>query len=118
MTMNYLNKIAGLKSILTILCLFVVSSSYSEDVSECGDISAEHMPLQYPNHARTDGELLVEFVVDTNGIPTKIKVIEATSTLFEMVGLKSFRQWKYAPRLAPCKAQLRIVWNLEDYSVF
>jgi len=92
----------------------------SKDISECGNIQAIYMEkIRYPSSPTykkdyQDGEVVFEYVIDINGLPTDIKVIEATNKSFEDVAIMSFKKWKYEKREMPCKGKQRFIWTLEE----
>jgi len=74
----------------------------------------------YPKEAfkaKIPGEVLLEFIVDSNGDPRKIRVIKATNKDFAEAAVRSVYRWKFKPgtkdgRPVNCVVTMPLTFNV------
>lgn len=61
------------------------------------------IPPQYPERCQARASnsefVLVQFDVDTQGVPQNIEVIESSSSCFNRAAVRSVERWKYQPKI-------------------
>ncbi len=62
------------------------------------------MPPEFPSKAlaqRVSGTVTIEYIVDTNGDPRDVRVVEATPPgVFDHAALTAVKRWHYEPVVA------------------
>ena len=69
--------------------------------------------------ARVEGEAMVAFIVNSEGIPEDVHATRATHPLFAIAAADAVRRWRFAPALkegkpVPMKVGQSIKFTLED----
>ncbi|MEO0851610.1 MAG: energy transducer TonB, partial [Pseudomonadota bacterium] len=61
------------------------------------------IPPQYPERCQARAKslefVIVQFDVDTQGVPQNIQVVEASSSCFNRAAVRSVERWKYQPKI-------------------
>ncbi|MBT8401811.1 MAG: TonB family protein [Rhodothermia bacterium] len=99
--------------------VFVVAEKMPELV---GGLAALQSKIQYPNRARragVEGRVIVQFIVDEEGNPTKPKVIRGIGAGCDEEAVRALMESRFTPGLqrgVPVKVQmsLPVVFQLED----
>lgn len=64
-------------------------------------VRVRYEPPSYPNHAlenRITGQVTVQYVVDTQGVPRDVRVLSAQpANVFDRAALDAIRSWRYKP---------------------
>jgi TonB family protein len=71
----------------------------------------------YPQAAveqRITGHVIVEFMIDENGIPQDINVIGSSDSLLEHAAVEAIRKWKYLPFASGAVIRETIEFSMGD----
>lgn len=90
-----------IRYILLLACLGLLSACTHFETRDAVRIVAVE-PV-YPEHARVrgiEGRVIIEYVIDENGVPTDLQVVDADPPgLFERAALRAVSAWRYQPAL-------------------
>ncbi|GIV61190.1 MAG: cell envelope biogenesis protein TonB [Rhodothermaceae bacterium] len=87
-----------------------------------GGLGAYYINIEYPPEAIAagiQGRLVLDFVVETDGRPTEIKVIQSLHPLCDSAAVRALRQTRFVPgrqngKLVPVRMRLPVTFRLID----
>lgn len=86
---------------IAVACLFATPLALAEDEDKL--VAIEREPAVYPKKALKkciEGNVLVRFVVTTDGTTSKIEVISSRPVgVFEKAAIEAVEKWRFEPRL-------------------